>query len=539
MKPSEIQSILSEHDNLWELQREEQERLRDIYETRFYAQRETPEGQLQVQTADAYATIEGYIGQLYTKNPACRVKEGMRGLGNPEVAEAVANGFLLSKGRVPIEHASRLGLIHPCAFLKLVPRESDDVYEKMLPVGVPPWEVIVDLDAPCWEESRFVGHVYWMPKDAARKRWKNRKWSAVRRKPYFQHEEPVSPSEAQVAPETKFDAYVRIVEFYDFTTGKLDFWSPHAEGDTLLSAVDIPFKGWDGRRLSTLVPFFFSSMPDRPMKGYSMLRRVYDQLYEKNIVRSFQANAVRKVARQFVTRKGTLDEENQGQMRSGVDGLVMEVELDPGVSLADAIMPVPHTPMPAETDRYIQQVMDDQHTSMNQDPFARGQGLGGRASAAEVAALVSYSSSDLGHMARMRDAAIEELVRVYLAGLAVFVDEKTAPILVDGASVVPTATDLLGDFRVFAEDEGQTPVSEAMRQQQFFVNVPTLQALGADPGWLLKQAAQMLGFDDIPKAPPPPAAPAAGPLSGAPGALSPGEAIANPSPENVSGMLNQ
>jgi hypothetical protein len=533
---------LEEHDRYWEMQRPEQEALKDIYETRFFSIPERDEDQIEVQTSDAFGYIEGIIGQLYARNPACVVRKGMRALGDAEVAMTVANGFLSEECREAIEHGTRLALIHPMSFIKLVPRETEDPYKKVLPVAVCPWEVIVDVDAPTWEESRYVGHAYYEPLESAKAKFgANRKWLPRRRKPYFVRDR-YNTEEQEAMPAamaTKYDKYVRVVEFYDLEEGRLYFWTPDIQGELrFLADEEIPVRSWDGSYMTTLVPLYFSSIPHRPMEGYSALRRIYDQLYEKNIVRSFQASAVRKVARQYLVRSGALDEENQGYMRSGVDGLFIEVDLEPDESLAEQIMPVPHTPLPAETSRYVAEVMDDQYTSTNQDPFSRGQGLGGRASAAEVAALVSYSSSQLGHLARKRDATIEELVRVYLATLATFVDDKTVPIDIKGAPVRPTTADLLGDFRVFAEDEGQTPVSEAMRKQQFLMNVPTLQALGADPKFLLEQAASMLGFEDIPLAPPPEPPPgAAGVLDS--GAAPPDiqSAVATASPDDIAAMM--
>lgn len=541
MKPADVKLKLEEHDRYWEAQRPEQEALKDIYETRFFSIPERNGDQIEVQTSDAFGYIEGIIGQLYARNPACVVRKGMRSLGDAEVAQTVANGFLSEECREAIEHGTRMALIHPNAFIKLVPRETEDPYKKVLPVALPPWEVIVDVDAPTWDESRFVGHAYWAPLSDAKAKFGNRKWLARRREPYFKRDRYDEESRESMpsAMATKFDEYVRMVEFYDFDGGKLYFWTPDVHGELrFLEVTDIPVRSWDGTLLSTIVPLYFSSLPYRPMEGYSALRRIYDQLYEKNIVRSFQASAVRKVARQYLVRSGALDEENQGYMRSGVDGLFIEVDLDPGESLGEQIMPVPHTPLPAETSRYVNEVMDDQYTSTNQDPFSRGQGLGGRASAAEVAALVSYSSSQLGHLARKRDATIEELVRVYLATLATFVDDKTIPIDIKGSPTRPSAADLLGDFKVYAEDEGQTPVSEAMRKQQFLMNVPTLQALGADPKFLLQQAATMLGFEDIPLAPPPEPPPgAAGPMDA--GAAPPDiqSAVATASPDDIAAMM--
>ena len=67
------------------------------------------------------------------------------------------------KSRNEIENASRMALIYPNAFLKMTVTERESVYERVLPVGVPPWQVIVDRDSARWDTQRFVGHVYWIP----------------------------------------------------------------------------------------------------------------------------------------------------------------------------------------------------------------------------------------------------------------------------------------------------------------------------------------------------------------------------------------
>ena len=64
-----------------------------------------------------------YLGSLYAKNPAVRVEPDLRDRGNPEVAEATANQYLLTI-REQLEDATRLALIYPCAFMKLAPVES-------------------------------------------------------------------------------------------------------------------------------------------------------------------------------------------------------------------------------------------------------------------------------------------------------------------------------------------------------------------------------------------------------------------------------
>ena len=107
-----------------------------------------------------------YIGSLYAKNPAVFVQPDLRARGNPEVAEATANQFLLTV-RDQVEDATRLALIYPCAFVKLAPIESVDPLKRVSMAALPPWEVIVDATAASWDGQRYVGHAYLMPLEEA------------------------------------------------------------------------------------------------------------------------------------------------------------------------------------------------------------------------------------------------------------------------------------------------------------------------------------------------------------------------------------
>ncbi len=61
----------------------------------------------------------------------------------------------------------------------------------------------------------------------------------------------------------------------------------------------IPFRDASDNPISPIIPLFYSRQPDVPMRGYSALRRVYDQVQEVNILRTYQASMVRRAARQW------------------------------------------------------------------------------------------------------------------------------------------------------------------------------------------------------------------------------------------------
>ena len=122
--------------------------------------------------------------------------------------------------------------------------------------------------------------------------------------------------------------YIEVCEFYDLQNDMLYFWSEQWGQDKFLDKSPIPFRDADNNPVVPIIPLYFNRLPDRPMIGYSAMSRIYDQIFEINMIRTFQANAVRKASRQYIVKKGILDEEQIAQITSGVDGLFIEIDDD-------------------------------------------------------------------------------------------------------------------------------------------------------------------------------------------------------------------
>tara|TARA_R100000700_G_C3179437_1_gene155995 strand:+ start:61 stop:1698 length:1638 start_codon:yes stop_codon:yes gene_type:complete len=539
MDAHDVKTLLIDHERYWEYQRHDMEKYKAIYETRFWDDRQDDPTAIVIQTQDCYSYVESYLAGLYAKNPAIVLKAGLRGLGDPDKSSAVVNEFL-TKCRQQIEEASRMALIYPNAFFKIIPVGGEDVYDMLLPVALPPWEVIVDRDASRHDQQRYIGHVYYCPLHMAKERFGAKKFDTVSRERYFKFTTDRLPEEEEKMRDTEFDKYIKVVEIYDLVNNRLQFWTPNwGEGKKFLTDDPIPFRDYADRPSVPIVPFYFSSMPDQPMIGYSAVRRIYDQCYEKNVVRSFQAGAVRKASRQYLVRKGIMDEEQMAQLTSGIDGLFIEVDDE---DLDAVIRPIPHTMVPVEVGAYAQTVTQDKDAADQLAPFARGEAMKS-ATATEVAALASYSSSQLGQMARKRDAAIEQLSRVYLNILGLFLeDEKALSVLIDGVPEIVKPSDVIGDFDVFAADMATTPMSEQLAKQQLLENIPTLLQLGVPQPEILKEVVRMLGLPEsfIPVVPTEMAPP-----GGMPGAMNAGtqmplqDVLADPGPANVAQYLPQ
>lgn len=495
LTPKVVRQIVENHDKYWDDQRPDLYKYKAAYETKFWNNGNTTDVQnIFVETSSAYGYIESYISSLFSKNPGVVVKGGLRGRGDAAVAQQIANDFLIFQRRA-IENAARMALIYPMSFTKIVPAViTKDIYRRMDLIALPPWEVILDRESRRYEDQRFVGHKYFMTKVEADHKFGSRQWQLVEKHDYF---DDYSQKSEDVDDDLAFDyyRYICVVEVYDLHTKQLYFWSPdYKGGESFVETGPIPFTDPDGDAVCPIIPLYFNNIPDKPLDGYSAMSRVYDQIFEQNLIRTYQANSVRKASRQYLVKKGALDDEQMAQITSGIDGVFVEVDSeDP---LAQVIIPVPHNPMPPELDRYYQQVKEDQSEGSMMAPFTRGEAT--RASATEIAALASYTSSEIGRMARERDAMLENLARVYLAMLELFIreDDTRELILVDNKPHVVKPDDLQEQFLIFAQDQASTPLSESVKKREFLQTIPLLQKLGVPSQTILAEIVRSLGLPE-------------------------------------------
>ena len=157
MKPSTARAHYHNHTKYWEERRTELRELRNAYMTRYWSQQGRQPQQITVETSRGYEFVEGYIASLFARSPSVIVQGDVRGRGNARKVQALCNNFL-STIRTQIEDASRLALINPCAFIKLLPNENNDPFKRVSVVAIPPWNVIVDTDAGSWNDQKCVAH---------------------------------------------------------------------------------------------------------------------------------------------------------------------------------------------------------------------------------------------------------------------------------------------------------------------------------------------------------------------------------------------
>lgn len=512
LTPDHIAAILTAHDAYWLLRREEMQEYRRLYMTRFW-QDGTPAltGVLRTEVPKAYAVVESYLGSLYAKNPAVYVQPDVRARGNAEVAQATANQYLLTV-REQLEDATRLALIYPCAFIKMSPVESVDPLKRVAASSLPPWEVIVDATAGSWDQQRYVGHVYLMPLPEAAARY-GKPETDFKPRTYSQWIDGattsatnmgVTGSTSNYATVPTMEKFVRVVEVYDLLADKLLVWSEdYTDKEFLFTGVKvqvgalgldpqeqdevelqhettgIPYKSASGRPVVPILPLYFSRDPDTPLRGYSLVGRSRDQFREMNLIRSYQAQGVRRMARQWMARAGFFSEDAAAKIAQGMDGEIIEVDLQPGAPLDGNITPVPQAPIPGDIAAYATTVDMDIKDAGLLAPFTRGEVT--KSTATEQQLLASYTSSEIGRMARIRDSLITSIAATYNIMLSVMLGDEAEPLALPNP-VGPTnlsADDLTGDFGYWAVDAGTTPVSDLVKQQSLERLAPLLLQLGA------------------------------------------------------------
>ena len=555
LTPSEVAEIVAGHDQHFDSKRSLYRECRALYLTRFWRENTYTDNVLRTEVPKAYAVVESYLGSLYAKDPSVVVGPDLRGRGNPEVAEATANQFLKSV-RQQIEDATRLALIYSPGFIKLSPVESVDPLKRVQASAIPPWQIIVDDTAHSWDNQRFVGHVYMLPVKEAMQRYGKRR-DAYTTRPYVKWIESASiagqkrgESSLGIEPgqDSPYAEWVRVVEMYDLRADKLLVWSPdYKDGTKFLftgvkvqvGALDaevaadadsgevetkivhettgIPYKTASGRPIVPIIPLYFSRDPDSPLRGYSLIERSKDQFRELNLMRTYQAQGVRRMARQWLVRAGFLSEDGAAKISSGIDGEFIEVDVVPGTPLEGNMMPVPNVPIPADIAIYAQTVSADIDAAGLLAPFTRGEVT--KSTATEQNLLASYTSSEIGRMARQRDDAISLMSQTYNTLLSVVLGDDGEPLSLPNpvGPTILSADDLTGDFQYTAVDPATTPMNDLAKRSAIQNLAPLLMQLGIDPKQVLAEIVRTFQLPEsflIPPEPEPePEAPEGAPMA--------------------------
>lgn len=482
-----VEAAKASHDSFWEDQKATIYKYIQAYRCKWWESGlwddRVDSNMLPIEVPEAYSFIESVMASIFTKAPSVEIQSEYMSTENQVIIRQRTNSWLKYQ-REAIESASRLALIAPQAFLKVHLCKSKDAFYKPKATAVEPWSVILDRSADSWDEQRFVGHIVYDTVASAKQKYPGRKWRPQEDPNFFADKDHAATIRNPELPD--LFQLVQFVEFYDLINDEFIVWSQDLEGDSkILYKSKIPVRSTEDEPIVPIVPFFFSRNPQRPLEGYSALSRIYDQVTEKNIMRTYWASAVRRNSRQYLFDQSQLTEEELTQITAGIDGALIGVEnlSEGGMPIA----PVPNTPISFDFDRYEASINDDIQKAGLIAPFAKGVTTG--VTATEIQVLQQYSTNELGKIAKERDEAIAKLAQVYYRMMADILKVESEPpvVQVDGA---PQPIDIsMWDKRVsFTAIEGlNSPITDAIKKQQLRELAPDLLQLGVPPQAILEE----------------------------------------------------
>ena len=491
MQKNSIQQILASHNQYWEQRREKMESYLALYKAQMF--RNTgrywrDSNIVTVETADAYAFIETFVSGLFQKAPSTAVgaDPSASSLGDEHVVEILCNRFLYETSEL-FEDATRLALIFPAGFLKMGLTDAISILDQVNLRPVQPWNIILDLDASSWTDQRYIGHRYWVPLNEAKSRFGNKQFTTAS-KPDFLNDNNG----------TEFDSfvdYVEIIELYDLENDELIFYSSNysANEGVLTKAKGIPFRAYDGTPTAPIAPIYMGKDPTVPLAGLSRLGLLYDAFWETNNLRTVWANGLRRDARMYATRKGTIDEEGKSMLAENRDQSIIELDLNPDQNPAHAIVPLMQNTFSPDYHVYKAEIRQDIDRGSILAPFTRGVASG--ATATEIAALSQYSASEIGKLARSRDKAQENICKIYISILKHLLETKPNNearelIKVNNETILLSAELLTGKFKYSASDSSASPLSSSLKKQSYLELLPTLASLGVPQTLLLQELVE-------------------------------------------------
>lgn len=489
-----METVRSEHSRFWFEKREALKQYRNAYLTKWWKNKQLPSEMVRVEVAEGYATVESYIASLFTKNPGVEIDCDEVTPEQKSALRHVLNRWLVSQ-RTTIENLSRLALIYPQAFVKLyVDEKVENPLERVKAKTIEPWSIILDTLADSWEEQRYCGHVYWLTyTDAVKRFGLSQSWTPRPIVEYWDKKSPLDDDSIDGQDDLPQEfLFVEITELYDLVNDKIIFYSSDLKGGPkIIETIDrIQPRTHNDQPLPPIAPLYFASEPDRPLIGYSTLARVYDQISEVNVLRTWWANSVRRDSRQFMFDKTRLDEDNLAKLTAGVDGALVGID---GPVSDDIIRPLRVESITSNHDRYLNYIDNDLRRGTMLAAFT--QGVAQNVSATEIQALAQYTASELGRMARSRDGAIEAMAVLFLRMVRAEIDK---PIVVsDGGDIHVLDVDVFEKkIIVGALDSAQTPISKALKQDRMLMLAPQLLQLGTKPQHVLEEMVRLF---DLPE----------------------------------------
>lgn len=460
--------------------------------------------QIVVEVSRMPTIIQTYTGYLFPRSPRTIFSPDIDGRGDPTLAQLAADRWFASRRlHKKITNAIGQSLLYRGCALKLgidltKTLPQDRVWAKV----VPWWDLVLDWDVQDEEEARFIGHSYWEDRAVLEKRFGPlpEDIHPEQRNIYFEHSSRYGETRRMYDSSGTSDRFIHVLEWYNLVD---DFVTE--DGDTIRGVFEvyfieqltkcqkpflrkaIPFSYADGEPCVPLFPLIFDSVKEHPLQGIALADRVYPQCYEMALLRTSQANALRRDARcALIDKNSGINQDDLGKITKGEDGAMVLVEKQDGKPWTEVIHPFQFPSINQDHQVYEAAVERDLSQGANTPKFTRGEAMGSRTTAYEVKQLNSYMENRFGELARIKDSWIADVARGFIR---IIMQAMKAPGVLDGSKHVDDLTyvvgpkkevtritidDLDGDFEIGIVDAASTPMTREARRQDIMLLLPNL-----------------------------------------------------------------
>ena len=527
-----VAAVVADHDARLSPRMRHFQSYRDAYRSRFWESRnranaagryqdKSEDGTIKVEVNRAYGFIEGYVGSLFNDRVSVTLKPDPTGRGNASLAEIALNNHLRAKVASKRYTAGiRQSLIYDGAGTKhgrdvKVKGALNQCWMRVIPW----WELVLDYDVSDIADQRFIGHVYWMPLATAKKKYPGVEMSgSIRPDALATRRDRGTPRKPRgktdpIQGEAINDQFVRVLEFYNLVddyhpgeanllTGapRADAWEPACDPETGLAipplrgryevylpdqarkgpirVYPMPIDDANGRPKAPIAVLTSTTDPEYPYHGLSAMERVYDQIREMNLSRTFKANAVKRNARQVVCEENAFTTDAKELYRQGADGamLTFTQNAEHTRTANNVVAPLRLGEIPADNYRYDEEIERDLAQGTLQAPFTRGSPVND-ISATQTNVLNQYSQNEVGQLGLARDLWIAEGCAIYLRVLRQAIRsqaDKSIKIVHRRKTYTLTADDLDGDFEILVKPGPTTPMAQDKDRQTFMAIMPAL-----------------------------------------------------------------
>ena len=327
---------------------------------------------------------------------------------------------------------------------------------------ISPFDVLIDPEATCIEDAKWIAQRIVRPLEAART---DRRYKASARKNLSADSLLYSMYSVSTRQEQEeyLDTEERCVvyEYYDIAENTLSVL-PQSGDQFLIDPIAMPYAYGQ--------PFVMMRNYDIPDYFYPMgdLEALESLQQELDKTRSQMMNARKRYARKYLYHERSFGPEGREALESDTDGRLVPV-VDENKPLGETVVPMPQTPLSPEIYNMSEIVEADINTVSGVSEYARGQMPEIRRTATEASIIADAGNARAADKLATVELAIAQIGRRVIQLMQQFMTgEQMAQVADKGGSLfVPYGRDdITGEYDFSVEAGSTQPINDTIRKQQ-------------------------------------------------------------------------